>query len=185
MDIRRRTPALALTVAAALLGGTILVPRALRAQQQSADHRMNDLHPSQLAALRGATARFHRLEVALDEGYTAFGGCFADPAGSGAMGYHYVNNSLVEDPAIDPLRPELLVYEKRANGEMQLVAVEWITFVSAWHGAGNVNAPALFGHDFHINPNLLEEPFYLMHAWVWKHNPAGMLKDWNPTVRCR
>ena len=23
--------------------------------------------------------------------------------------------------------------------------------------------------------------FYLMHAWVWQDNPAGMFADWNPT----
>ena len=26
--------------------------------------------------------------------------------------------------------------------------------------------------------------FYLMHAWVWKPNPAGMFADWNPNVIC-
>lgn len=139
---------------------------------------------SQLASLRGATARFHRVEVALAEGYAAFGGCFADPAGTGGMGFHYVNEALVADPAIDPLRPELLVYEQAPSGELRLVAVEWITFVSAWHQAGNADAPSLFGETFHVNPTLLAEPFYLLHAWIWKHNPSGLLADWNPSVRC-
>ena len=139
---------------------------------------------SQLAALRGATARFHRLDAAVAEGYTPFGGCFSDPAGTGAMGYHYVNNELVDDPAIDPLRPELLVYAQQPSGELRLVAVEWITFVSAWHGAGNAAPPGLFGHEFHVNPTLLAEPFYLLHAWIWKNNPDGMFADWNPKVRC-
>jgi hypothetical protein len=142
------------------------------------------LAKSQLAALRGATARFQRLEVALDEGYTAFGGCFADPNGAGGMGYHYVNNALVADPAVDPLRPELLVYERKPSGTYKLVAVEWITFVSAWHAAGNASPPSLFAQEFHINPTLLQEPFYLLHAWIWKHNPSGMFADWNPTVSC-
>jgi len=26
--------------------------------------------------------------------------------------------------------------------------------------------------------------FYIHHAWVWKHNPAGMFADWNPEVTC-
>lgn len=160
---------------------------ALEGQGLSGDagHDAARLMPaSQAAALRGATARFHRIEVALEEGDTAFGGCFADPGGSGGMGYHYVNNALVEGPAIDPLRPELLVYERRPDGELRLVAVEWITFVSAWHGTGNAVPPALFDREFHINPTLLAEPFYLLHAWAWKHNPAGMFADWNPNVRC-
>ena len=141
------------------------------------------MHPSQVAALRGATARFQRLENALAEGYTAFGDCFSDPV-LGGMGYHYVNDALVADPEIDPLRPELLVYERQRNGRLRLVAVEYITFVSAWHAQGHHKPPSLFGQEFHINPTLLEEPFYLLHAWVWKRNPAGILADWNPNVRC-
>jgi len=27
-------------------------------------------------------------------------------------------------------------------------------------------------------------PFYELHAWLWKHNPAGMFDDWNPRVVC-
>lgn len=138
---------------------------------------------AQIASLRGATARFHRVEVALEEGYAPFGGCFSDPI-EGGMGYHYANEALIADPAIDPLRPELLVYESRPNGELRLVAVEYITFVSAWHGAGNVAPPALFGQEFHVNPDLLEEPFYVLHAWAWKNNPSGILSDWNPNVTC-
>ncbi len=144
-----------------------------------------EMHPSQLAALRGATARFQRLEVALEEGYEAFGGCFESPSGDAAMGYHYVNNQLVADPAVDPLRPELLVYERLTNGKMQLVSLEWITFVAAWHDhTGGGRPPALFGHEFHVNPTLLDEPFYLLHAWAWRHNPTGMFQDYNPKVRC-
>jgi hypothetical protein len=26
--------------------------------------------------------------------------------------------------------------------------------------------------------------FYSLHAWVWKHNPAGTFAMWNPNVTC-
>ena len=26
--------------------------------------------------------------------------------------------------------------------------------------------------------------FWLKHAWIWKHNPAGMFADFNPEVTC-
>ena len=26
--------------------------------------------------------------------------------------------------------------------------------------------------------------FYSLHAWIWKHNPAGMFEMWNPNVTC-
>jgi hypothetical protein len=72
--------------------------------------------------LREATARFHRLEVALQEGYTPFGPCFSDRAGG--MGFHYANSELMEDPGVDPLHPELLLYERQADGTLRFVGVE-------------------------------------------------------------
>ena len=26
--------------------------------------------------------------------------------------------------------------------------------------------------------------FYSLHAWIWKHNPAGPFEMWNPDVHC-
>jgi len=26
--------------------------------------------------------------------------------------------------------------------------------------------------------------FYSLHAWIWKHNPAGDFAMWNPDVTC-
>ena len=47
-------------------------------------------------------------------------------------------------------------------------------------------APKLFGRHFSLttkNPFGLK-PFYALHAWVWKTNPAGWLQPWNPQVSC-
>jgi hypothetical protein len=136
-----------------------------------------------VAALREATARFHRIDVAIQEGYAPFGPCFSDP--SGGMGFHYANAELMEDPGVDPLHPELLLYEKQPDGSMKFVGVEYLTFQAAWHEAGNRALPRLFGQRFHLNTTLLDEPFYLLHVWQWKHNPAGRFTDWNPRVTCR
>ena len=27
-------------------------------------------------------------------------------------------------------------------------------------------------------------PFYSLHAWIWKDNPAGAFEMWNPSVHC-
>jgi hypothetical protein len=137
----------------------------------------------EIAAVRKATAKYHRIKEAIEDGYAPFGGCFSDPM-LGGMGYHYANAELMADPAVDPLRPELLVYESRRNGKLRLVAVEYLTFQAAWHAAGNVVPPSLFAHTFHVNATLLDEPFYLLHAWVWRRNPRGMFFDWNPRVGC-
>lgn len=136
-----------------------------------------------LGSLRQATVRFHSIPAAEDAGYAAFGGCFQDPV-AGGMGFHWANNALIADSAITPFRPELLVYEPLPNGERQLAAVEYIVFQDEWHAKGNVAPPRLFGQEFHLNPTLLQKPFYLLHVWVWKENPSGTFNDWNPRVSC-
>jgi len=44
--------------------------------------------------------------------------------------------------------------------------------------------PTVLGMEMHILVPPPGPAFYLMHAWVWKPNPAGMFADWNPEVTC-
>lgn len=135
-----------------------------------------------------ATARFHDLDKAKAAGYTVTvidlsgASCIAQP-GAGAMGIHMLNPSLL-DSGIDAEKPELLVYEPRANGELKLVALEYLVLQGAWAGA---EPPELFGKqfDFTGTPNRYGlPPFYSLHAWIWKPNPSGILTPWNPRVTC-
>jgi hypothetical protein len=135
-----------------------------------------------------ATARFHDLDKAKAAGYTVTvidlsgASCIAQP-GAGAMGIHMLNPSLL-DSAIDAEQPELLVYEPRANGELKLVALEYLVLQGAWAGA---EPPKLFGKQFDFTgmPNRYGlPPFYSLHAWIWKPNPSGILTPWNPRVTC-
>ena len=142
---------------------------------------------SDLAAVRNATAAFHDIEKAKAAGYAEFYLC-TDQAGVGAMGQHYVNGALVADPAIDPLRPEALVYEPRPNGGYQLVGVEYVTFQGAWHERFGAATPRVLGTD--LRPvgegNRYGLPrFYQRHAWIWAPNPLGVFEDWNSRVTCR
>lgn len=131
----------------------------------TADARGDDLR-----AVRPATARFHSVNQAERAGYTVFADCFESP--EGGMGQHYVSNALLEDRgAVDPKNPEALVYEVRGD-KLQLVAVEYIVYQDDVSGP-----PALFGHPFHEFG-----PFYVLHAWIWRHNPTGTFEDWNPDV---
>jgi hypothetical protein len=59
--------------------------------------------------------------------------------------------------------------------------VEYIVPAAAWDQAGNRTPPMLFGQTFHLNEQL---GVYALHAWIWKHNPAGVFADWNPRVSC-
>lgn len=126
--------------------------------------------------VRAANDRFKDVSVALSEGYAPIP-CASGVAG-GAMGIHYVNPAYLKDDAVDIARPEAVMYEPGPNGELDLIAVEYITF----------KGPAeLQGHLFNFNgaPNRYGlDPFYELHVWAWKENPAGAFADMNPDVSC-
>jgi hypothetical protein len=110
-----------------------------------------------------------------------------DKPGMGGMGIHYVNISLIQKLVLDPARPSALVYEPDEDGQLRLVALEYIVFAQDWYNAGHNTRPTLFGHQLNLVAagNRYGIPaFYEIHAWVWKNNPRGMFKDWNPRVSC-
>jgi hypothetical protein len=144
-----------------------------------------------LANARDATAIYANPTSALAGGYglltDAAGIACIDMPGQGAMGVHYVNSTLIQSGALDPARPQALVYEVQANGEVRLAAIEYVVFQSAWDGSHS-GPPTLFGQAFMLNPadNRFGLPaFYSLHAWIWKHNPSGTFAPFNPQVRCR
>ena len=114
--------------------------------------------------------------------------CIDDIDGhTGGMGIHFLNPNLL-DGNVDESTPELVIYEPTKNGQMRLVAVEYLVLRSAWEAAHpGASVPALFGRPMELVPagNRYGLPdFYEMHAWIWKDNPLGMHDDWNPTVTC-
>jgi hypothetical protein len=141
--------------------------------------------------LRVVTARFHRIETATDAGYELgyvngsgvriITGCIAHPT-AGAMGYHYFNKELVDDLVVDPLKPEVLVYAPGPNGRLRLAAVEYVVPGAGSNPPGVSEPPTVFGMEMHILVPAVG--FYIHHAWIWRHNPAGMFADWNPEVSC-
>jgi hypothetical protein len=167
-----------------------------------------DLGPEVLSALaevRRVTARFHDLDAAMAAGWRVWSpdpfapnaACPSSPDGN--MGYHLVNvalrggaaNPAAGDAVVDPLQPEMLLYEKRADGQVHLVGVEYLVFTAAWERVNGANAapPEVFGqpllpstHTFPGNPNPI--PHYELHVWIWTSNPLGMFAPWNPTVTC-
>lgn len=136
---------------------------------------------SDLAKVRTATAQFHSPEAAQAAGYDLVAGldyCFNNP-GIGGMGFHYINTSIL-DTTVDLLHPEAMVYTPSPNG-LQLGAVEYIVPQALWDAAGNTHPPMLMGQHFHLNEKL---GVYVLHAWIWKNNSAGIFEDWNPAVSC-
>jgi hypothetical protein len=143
-----------------------------------------------LAELRRATARFHRFEAAYAAGYTVLfdpdgagpaSPCLSRP-GEGAMGYHYVNPTLLFDDEIDEAAPEALIYEPTGNGELRLVGVEYVV-PFAFRGPGEA-PPELFGGEEFVPNSDPGFDLWALHAWVWRHNPGGTFSPWNPSVSC-
>jgi hypothetical protein len=141
---------------------------------------------SDLAAVRAATAKYHDVSAALANGYQlgyrgVVTGCISNPT-AGAMGYHYFNWAKMDDPSIQEGDPEVLVYHTADDGTLVLGAVEWVVPKTLWEQAGGTEPPVVFGQTLHVlNPVL---NWYITHAWIWTHNPAGMFADWNPEVSC-
>jgi hypothetical protein len=171
-----RTAAIGAVAVSIIVGTAVVV--AANGPQGSTD---------QLNAVRQSTDAFHNLDIAMAAGYESFYQC-TDKTGTGGMGQHYVKGDLVGDPALDRLRPEVLVYEPRSDGGYQLVAVEYVVLKDAWRKANGAKAPKLFGKRLTLvpAPNRYGLPdFYELHAWIWKANPRGIFDDWNPRVSCR
>jgi hypothetical protein len=155
------------------------------------------------APARSATATYHSITVAKKAGYSILADaagitCIAEPQ-MGAMGVHYVKGDLVKNPAIDATHPEALVYAPDRHGGLHLAALEYVVIKADWDanqpqspslGVGSRVSPAppwLFGHEFNFTdaPNRYGlPPFYSLHAWIWKDNPAGTFEMWNPSVHC-
>jgi hypothetical protein len=183
---------LAAVVTAAVV---VWIPTVASAGKSESGHALHAEHAEaaqdELAGLRQATARFHDLDKALAEGYELgylrnngvriITGCVASPT-AGAMGYHYFNKALVDDVAVDPLKPEVLVYAPTDDG-LKLAAVEWVVPGPIWTDPPGVSdPPSVYGMDMHILVPAVG--FWLMHAWIWKPNPAGIFADFNPNVSC-
>jgi hypothetical protein len=67
-----------------------------------------DQQSALLKIVRDSTARFNDVRVAEYEGYHLEFGCVSGPD-SGAMGLHYVNDTLVGNGVLDPTRPQIIL----------------------------------------------------------------------------
>jgi hypothetical protein len=162
-----RTNIMTFTAATAIALGALLPSGAGAAEAQP--HPTAQEINRDLAAARAASAKYHRVEVALADGFVDTGRCVALPDGSAAMGIHFVNPARMGADHLDVTEPEVLLYEKDAHGRYRLTGVEYI---------GN-EGDALFGQTFTPTP---AGP--ALHVWLWKHNPWGVFSDWNPQVSC-
>jgi hypothetical protein len=164
-----------------------------------------------LDELRAATARFRDVKVAIAEGYINPDNSCETAAGMGmdkalgGMGIHFFRPDLLNvsgppNPRVsgtgthtDFRKPAILIYEPRADGTLELVAVENLVFEKAWKDAGNTQRPSFHGIAYeHMadDPKTaadeahMFEPHFDKHVWLWRDNPTGVFTPFNPRVTC-
>ena len=130
--------------------------------------------------VRAATAAYVSLDSAVAAGYARdVPVCYnhLTPA-VGAMGFHHVNRANV-DARVDVDHPEILLYDRRADGSYALNGVEFIVPYRFW--ARDSVPPRLLGLDMKQQDEL---KLWYLHMWVWTNNRAGLFADYNPDVKC-
>ena len=135
--------------------------------------------------VRDATERYRNVSVAQNEGYGLLFGCVSG-GDYGAMGLHFVNFPLVADGKIEATKPEIVLYEPASNGRLRITGADYLVLAADWDKT-HTSAPELNGQLFHYfeAPNRFGlPPFYTLHVWAWKDNPAGTFTNWNPDVSC-
>jgi hypothetical protein len=150
--------------------------------------------PPELQEVRAAVAKYHSFKQAENDGYTVAGEpCVASPPappspdGGGTMGIHAINPALLADNAVDALRPEILLYVPKSNGQLKLVGVEYWKVDADQNLDTSGDRPTLFGRPFDgpmpgHNPTM--PIHYDLHVWVAEANPSGVFAMFNPALSC-
>ncbi|MEP7254515.1 MAG: hypothetical protein ABI666_02005 [Ferruginibacter sp.] len=122
----------------------------------------------ELRNARTATQYYQSVDTAIARGYHDIGVDVEE------MGHHYMKAGLV-DSVFDLTQPELLVYNRDANGNAYLVAVEYAVPLDRPRPEGFTGSNDVW--DGNANFNL-----WLLHAWVWAYNPNGVFNPTNPAI---
>lgn len=125
----------------------------------------------ELQQARAATARYRDIKNAVKDGYVDIDVVRQN------MGYHFLKMDNL-DATFDFRKPEILVYNKMEDGSMQLVAVEYAVPIPLTPN----NAPAGFTGESDVWKYDTDFNLWLLHAWVWYHNPEGVFNPTNSLV---
>ena len=130
-----------------------------------------------LKDVKKATSRFHSTTQAIKAGYVPDEHCVSVPH-LGGMGIHWVNPNLV-DGVFDPLKPEAVLYAPGPDGNLRLIALEYVVI-----NTGQA-APMFGSQPFDVDgvPGLPSH--WSLHVWLYEHNPSGMFMPFNPNVHCQ
>lgn len=132
---------------------------------------------SELAEVRQATKQFHDVQAAIAAGYAPTTECVP------GMGFHYVNQTLAADPAINALAPEVLLFAPSGKGKVKLVGVEWLKFDDDGKPE-TVETIDVLGQRMHGPMTHGLQLHYDLHAYIWQGNPDGVFHTTNTNISC-
>jgi hypothetical protein len=125
----------------------------------------------ELKAVQSATTRYKDIQNAVTDGYTDINVVVQN------MGFHYMKAALA-DTVFNYRQPEILVYNKNHQGQVELVAVEYAVPIALRPNT----APEGFTGTTDVWKRDTGFGLWLLHAWVWAHNPEGVFNPTNPSV---
>jgi hypothetical protein len=155
-----------------------------------------------LKKAQSATEKYQDVRVAEADGYRVFGPYVA------GMGFHYVNTRLAR-VGFDAEHPPILLYEKdddaasglrlvgvsytlpvHAGDDEQPVVAPFPRALAAWHKHANICLFANRSIRTKLNDveciqeggRFIAETDWMLHAWIWKDNPAGVFSPTNPEI---
>lgn len=139
--------------------------------------------PAELEAVRAALEKYQDPIAAVHDGYFSTVGCieFAE----GGMGVHFLNTALI-GPELDPMKPQVLLYEVVDGKTLKLAGAEWFVPLAT----GIADRPSIFGQPFN-GPMEGHHPLmpaglhhYDLHVWLFKDNPEGLFSPTNSKIKC-
>lgn len=136
----------------------------------------NGLDPQTLLELqqvKSATAKYQNIKNAFGDSYADIGLVMPN------MGYHFLKAELIT-PVFHLTKPPILVYNKKNNGNFELVAVEYAIPINPQ--SPNTPPEGFAGNDDMWDFNTLNTGWWTLHAWIWKNNPDGVFNPMNPLV---
>jgi hypothetical protein len=129
---------------------------------------------TELLRVKFATWKYRNLENAKSDHYIDANVAIQN------MGFHFFKQELAADGKFDLSKPEFLVYNKKADGKFELVAVEYGVPIDPAHP--NTPPAGFTGNADVWDRNTLNSGLWTLHAWVWKFNPDGVFTMMNPNV---
>jgi len=153
--------------------------------------------PQELEAVRTSLVKYLDLAQSETDFYMAIGCIYYgdleggipqkfDPNKPGEM--TQINYTNLMDDALDPEKPEGLIYEQTADGRFKLAAAVYML-----QAGPDTKRPKLFGQEFE-GPVVAEKAtplqkitltVYDLHVWLWRENPDGLFTRTNPDLPCR